>query len=71
MADLKAKYKGKLKVGPKKCIQDEKIFCAICGEGFKTLTKTHIAQHDNMTTDEYKELCGYDKSMPLMAKNAL
>ena len=71
MAYLKAKYKGKWKVGPKKCIEEDKIFCAICRESFKTLTSKHLAQHDGMTSDEYKELCGYSKDTPLMATKVL
>jgi predicted transcriptional regulator len=71
MASLRAKYKKKFKKAPEECITEENIFCAICEKGFKTLTKTHIATHDNMTTDEYKELCEYDKKMPLMSNKTL
>jgi predicted transcriptional regulator len=71
MASLRAKYKKKFKKAPEECIQEENIYCAICGDKLKTLTKTHIATHDNMTTDEYKELCGYDKAMPLMSNKTL
>ncbi len=71
MAELKAKYRRKWKKTPKDCIQEENIFCAICGKKLDSLTKTHIAQHDNMTPAEYKELCGYDKKTPLMSNKTL
>jgi predicted transcriptional regulator len=71
MAFLKEKYKGKWTVSPKKCIKDDEILCAICGKSYKRLPSSHLAKHDGMTADEYKELCGYDKKTSLMANNIL
>ena len=71
MASLRAKYKRNFEKAPEECIQEDKIHCAICGKYFKTLTKKHLAQHVNMTTDEYRELCGYEKKTPLMSNNTL
>ncbi|GAB6059409.1 MucR family transcriptional regulator [Desulfonatronum parangueonense] len=71
MADLKAQYKGNWAKPPKKCIDEEKIYCAICGKGYDILTKTHINTHSNMSVDEYKQLCGYKPGDKLMSKDYL
>ncbi len=69
---LKEKYKGKWKVGPRKCLEDpEYIVCAICGKKGQTLTSSHLKKHDNMTKDEYKAICGYKPDMVLMSAKSL
>lgn len=53
---------------PDEAIQEESIFCCLCGKEMKQLTKKHFKHEHNMTTDEYRALCGYPKGHPLMCK---
>ncbi len=51
-------------VDPKKAIRDKSILCTICGKSFKQLTQIHMSSH-GLTSDEYREKCGYKKDTPL------
>ena len=55
-------------VDPKKAIKEKSITCVICGKTFKLLTKKHLGSH-NLTTEEYRERCGYKKGTPLVCKS--
>lgn len=52
---------------PKRAIKENSITCAICGGSFKVITKGHLLSH-GMTPEQYRELCGYAKGLPLIAK---
>ena len=58
----------KLMFDPKKAIKDKTVTCCICGEQTRVLTAKHLAKHD-LTTDEYRRLCGYPRGHPLIAKD--
>ena len=60
-----------LKVKPADAIQDDKIFCCICGKESLTLTERHLASHNGLTREGYIKLCGYEANQPLMAKKHL
>jgi predicted transcriptional regulator len=55
-------------IDPKKSIKEKSITCVICGKAFKLLTKKHLASH-GLSSDEYREHCGYKKGMPLVCKS--
>ncbi|MBQ3059519.1 MAG: MucR family transcriptional regulator [Desulfovibrio sp.] len=64
----KKKYtKRMLKVKPQEAIQEDCIYCCICGDKKSVLTSAHLANHD-ITPDEYRVLCSYDAKQPLMSK---
>ena len=63
--------KRQLKVKPADAIQDDKIFCCICGKECKTLTERHLASHNGLTREGYLKLCGYAANQPLMARKHL
>lgn len=64
----KKKYtKQMLKVKPHDAIQEDCIYCCICGDKRSVLTAAHMSNHD-ITVDEYRKLCGYDPKQPLMSK---
>ena len=48
-----------LKVKPHDAIQEDCIYCCICGDKRSVLTAAHMSNHD-ITVDEYRKLCGYD-----------
>jgi predicted transcriptional regulator len=54
-------------IDAKKAIKEKSITCVICGKQFKLLTKKHLASH-GLTSDEYREQCGYRKGTPLVCK---
>lgn len=60
-----------LKVKPEDAIQDDAIFCCICGKKCLTLTERHLIGHNGLTREGYLKLCGYDANQPLMARNHL
>ena len=60
-----------LKVKPANAIQDDKIYCCICGKESLTLTERHLASHNGLTREGYIKLCGYEANQPLMAKKHL
>lgn len=53
---------------PKRAIKENSVTCAVCGESFKVITKSHLLSH-GMTPEQYRELCGYAKGTPLIAKS--
>lgn len=57
-----------LKVKPEEAIQDDKIFCCICGKECQTLTEKHLVSHNGLTREGYLKLCGYESGQPLMSK---
>ncbi len=57
-----------LNVDPKTAIKEKSITCAVCGKAFKLLTKKHLSTH-NLTTEAYREFCGYKKGTPLVCKS--
>lgn len=54
-------------IDPKKAIKEKSITCVICGKTFKLITKKHLASH-GLTTEQYREHCGYKKGTPLVCK---
>jgi predicted transcriptional regulator len=54
-------------IDPKKAIKEKSVTCIICGKSFKLLTKKHLASH-GLSSDEYREQCGYKKGTPLVCK---
>lgn len=54
-------------IDPAVSITDDAITCCICGAQFQSLTKKHLAKHDT-TPEEYKRVCGFPPSTPLMSK---
>ena len=54
-------------IDPRKAIKEKSITCVICGKTFKLITKKHLASH-GLTTEEYREHCGYKKGTPLVCK---
>lgn len=63
--------KRSLKVKPDDAIQDDKIFCCICGKECQTLTERHLSTHNGLTREGYLKLCGYAPDQPLMSRNHL
>lgn len=57
-----------LKVKPEEAIQDDKIFCCICGKECQTLTEKHLMSHNGLTREGYLKLCGYESGQALMSK---
>jgi predicted transcriptional regulator len=55
-------------IDPRKAIKEKSITCVICGKSFKLLTKKHLASH-GLTTETYRERCGYKKGTPLVCKS--
>src|SRR5215469_9246754 len=50
---------------PRRAITDAGVICLVCGRSFRHLTNTHLRCH-NLTSDEYKELFGYNSRRALM-----
>jgi len=57
---------GVLREDPRRAIDEEGIFCLICGGRFRQLTNTHLASH-GITSGDYKERFGYNPGRALMA----
>ncbi|MDR2800714.1 MAG: MucR family transcriptional regulator [Desulfovibrio sp.] len=54
-------------IDPKKAIKERSITCVVCGKSFKLLTKKHLLTH-GLTTEEYREQCGYKKGTRLVCR---
>ena len=59
---------GEFAIDPAKAIKEKSIVCVKCKKAFKFLTKKHLASH-GLTPEEYRDLCGYKKSTPLVCKS--
>ncbi len=55
-------------VSRKKAFGKEKIFCMICGKGFKTLSR-HLKTSHEMTASEYRKQFDIPRSQSLASKN--
>jgi predicted transcriptional regulator len=55
-------------VSRKKAFGKEKIYCMICGKGFKTLSR-HLKTSHDMTANEYRKQFDIPRSQSLAAKN--
>lgn len=55
-------------VSRKKAFGKDKIYCMICGKGFKTLSR-HLKTSHEMTASEYRKQFDIPRSQSLAAKN--
>lgn len=55
-------------VSRKKAFGKEKIYCMICGKGFKTLSR-HLKTAHDMTAAEYRQQFDIPRSQSLASKN--
>mgnify|MGYP001501972451 FL=1 len=55
-------------VSRKKAFGKDKIYCMICGKGFKTLSR-HLKTSHEMTANEYRKQFDITRSQSLAAKN--
>ncbi len=55
-------------VSRKKAFGKEKIYCMICGKGFKTLSR-HLKTAHDMTASDYRKQFDIPRSQSLAAKN--
>jgi predicted transcriptional regulator len=55
-------------VSRKKAFGKDKIFCMICGKGFKTLSR-HLKTSHDMTATEYRKQFDVPRSQSLASKN--
>lgn len=55
-------------VSRKKAFGKDKIYCMICGKGFKTLSR-HLKTSHEMTANEYRKQFDIPRSQSLAAKN--
>lgn len=55
-------------VSRKKAFGKDKVFCMICGKGFKTLAR-HLKTSHEMTASEYRKQFDIPRSQSLAAKN--
>lgn len=55
-------------ISRKKAFGKEKIFCMICGKGFKTLSR-HLKTSHEMTASEYRKQFDIPRSQSLASKN--
>jgi len=55
-------------VSRKKAFGKDKIYCMICGKGFKTLSR-HLKTSHDMTASEYRKQFDIPRSQSLAAKN--
>jgi len=55
-------------ISRKKAFGKDKIFCMICGKGFKTLSR-HLKTSHSMTASEYRKQFDIPRSQSLAAKN--
>jgi predicted transcriptional regulator len=56
-----------LRADPRQAVQQEAIWCLVCGGVFRQLTNTHLRSH-GLTADEYKRRFGYNRGRPLMCR---
>jgi len=54
-----------LRADPRQAVQEDSIYCLVCGGVFRQLTNTHLRSH-GLTADEYKRRFGYNRGRPLM-----
>jgi len=55
-------------ISKKKAFGKDKIYCMICGKGFKTLSR-HLKTSHDMTATEYRQQFDIPRSQSLAAKN--
>jgi predicted transcriptional regulator len=55
-------------ISKKKAFGKDKIYCMICGKGFKTLSR-HLKTAHNMTAAEYRKKFNISRSQSLASKN--
>jgi len=55
-------------ISRKKAFGKDKIYCMICGKGFKTLSR-HLKTAHNMTATEYRKQFDVPRSQSLASKN--
>ncbi len=55
-------------ISKKKAFGKDKIYCMICGKGFKTLSR-HLKTSHEMTANEYRQQFDIPRSQSLAAKN--
>ena len=55
-------------ISRKKAFGRDKIYCMICGKGFKTLSR-HLKTAHNMTATEYRKQFDIPRSQSLASKN--
>ncbi len=55
-------------VSKKKAFGKDKIYCMICGKGFKTLSR-HLKTSHDMSANEYRQQFDIPRSQSLAAKN--
>ncbi|MBO4299979.1 MAG: MucR family transcriptional regulator [Desulfovibrio sp.] len=58
-----------LKRNPQNAIGDNYIVCCLCGAEMRSLSK-HLKAHHSISPEKYREICGYDKDIVLMSRNA-
>ena len=56
-----------LRADPRQAVQQDSIYCLVCGGVFRQLTNTHLRSH-RLTADEYKHRFGYNRGRPLMCR---
>jgi hypothetical protein len=56
-----------LRTDPRQAVQQDAIWCLVCGGVFRQLTNTHLRSH-GLTADEYKRRFGYNRGRPLMCR---
>ena len=54
-----------LLVDPATAIGEEKIYCCICGQDLKLISRAHLAKH-GLTKEKYLAICGYPANTALM-----
>lgn len=59
--------KRSLVVAPETAITDNSIICCLCGAERQSLTSKHLGAH-GISVADYKKLCGYDPTQPLMSR---
>jgi len=55
-------------ISRKKAFGKDKIYCMLCGKGFKTLSR-HLKTAHDMTANEYRKQFDIPRSQSLAAKN--
>jgi len=55
-------------ISRKKAFGKDKIYCMVCGQGFKTLSR-HLKTAHDMTASEYRKQFDIPRSQSLAAKN--
>lgn len=56
-----------LRADPRQAVQQDAIWCLVCGGVFRQLTNTHLRSH-GLTAHEYKRRFGYNRGRPLMCR---